>query len=70
MGLFVVSTVDNIVRPIVVGSKIDIHPMILFFAILGGLKAFGFLGIFIAPVIVAVIDAFIMLYKKRYSIPD
>ncbi|MFN3787416.1 AI-2E family transporter [Sulfurihydrogenibium azorense] len=69
-GTFVVSTVDNIVRPIVVGSKIDIHPMILFFAILGGLKAFGFLGIFIAPVIVAVIDAFIMLYKKRYSIPD
>ncbi len=69
-GTFVISTVDNIIRPIVVGSKIDIHPMILFFAILGGLKAFGFLGIFIAPVIVALIDAFIMLYKKRYNITD
>lgn len=69
-GTFVISTVDNIIRPIVVGSKIDIHPLILFFAILGGLKAFGVLGIFIAPVIVAVIDAFILLYKKRYKIED
>ncbi len=69
-GTFVISTVDNIIRPIVVGSKIDIHPLILFFAILGGLKIFGFLGIFIAPVAVAVIDAFILLYKKRYIIED
>ncbi len=69
-GTFVISTVDNIIRPIVVGSKIDIHPLILFFAILGGLKTFGFLGIFIAPVIVAILDAFILLYKKRYNIED
>ncbi|MGC9080574.1 AI-2E family transporter [Sulfurihydrogenibium sp.] len=67
-GTFVISTVDNIIRPLAVGSKIDIHPMILFFAILGGLNAFGFLGIFIAPVIVALIDSFILLYKKRYNI--
>jgi predicted PurR-regulated permease PerM len=66
-GTFVISTVDNIIRPIVVGTEIDIHPMIMFFAIIGGLITFGFLGIFIAPVIVALIDAFIMLYKKRYG---
>jgi predicted PurR-regulated permease PerM len=69
-GTFVISTVDNIIRPIVVGTKIDMHPMIMFFAIIGGLSTFGFLGIFIAPVIVALIDAFIMLYKKRYGIEN
>jgi len=69
-GTFVISTVDNIIRPIVVGTKIDMHPMIMFFAIIGGLITFGFLGIFIAPVIVALIDAFIMLYKKRYGIEN
>jgi predicted PurR-regulated permease PerM len=46
------------------------HPMVMFFAIIGGLSTFGFLGIFIAPVIVALINAFIMLYKKRYGIEN
>lgn len=67
-GTFVISLVDNIIRPIVVGSKVSIHPMILFFAIIGGLNFFGFLGIFFAPVVVAIINTFIQLYKDRYNI--
>lgn len=67
-GTFVISTVDNIIRPIVVGNRIDIHPMIMFFAIIGGLITFGFLGIFIAPIVVALINAFVLLYKKRYNL--
>lgn len=67
-GTFVISLVDNIIRPVVLGSKVSIHPMILFFAIIGGLNFFGFLGIFFAPVIVAIINTFIQLYKERYNI--
>lgn len=67
-GTFVISLVDNIIRPVVVGSKVSIHPMILFFAIIGGLNFFGFLGIFFAPVVVAIISTFIQLYKDRYNI--
>ncbi|MEJ5173186.1 MAG: AI-2E family transporter [Hydrogenothermaceae bacterium] len=67
-GTFVISLIDNIIRPIVVGSKVDIHPMILFFAIIGGINFFGFLGIFFAPVVVALLNTFIQLYKDRYNI--
>lgn len=67
-GTFVISLVDNIIRPVVLGSKVSIHPMILFFAIIGGLNFFGFLGIFFAPVVVAIINTFIQLYKDRYNI--
>ncbi|MEZ0322928.1 MAG: AI-2E family transporter [Hydrogenothermaceae bacterium] len=67
-GTFVISLIDNIIRPIVVGSKVDIHPMILFFAIIGGINFFGFLGIFFAPVVIALLNTFIQLYKDRYNI--
>lgn len=67
-GTFVISLVDNIIRPVVLGSRVSIHPMILFFAIIGGLNFFGFLGIFFAPVVVAIINTFIQLYKDRYNI--
>jgi len=67
-GTFVISLVDNIIRPVVVSSHVDIHPMILFFTILGGINFFGILGIFIAPVVIVLTDTFIDLFKERYNI--
>jgi len=66
-GTFVISTVDNIIKPIVIGEKANIHPLIMIFAILGGLNMFGFIGIFIAPVIVVIIDNLLNIYYERYS---
>ena len=65
-GTFVISTVDNIIKPIVIGEKTNLHPIIFVFAILGGLNLFGFVGLFIAPIIVVVIDNLLNIYKERY----
>ncbi len=65
-GTFVISTVDNIIKPIVIGEKTNIHPLIFIFAILGGLKAFGFLGIFIAPIVIVILDNLLNIYRERY----
>jgi predicted PurR-regulated permease PerM len=65
-GTFVISTVDNIIKPIVIGEKTNLHPIVFVFAILGGLNLFGFVGLFIAPIIVVVIDNLLNIYKERY----
>lgn len=65
-GTFVISTIDNIIKPIVIGDKTNIHPMVLFFAILGGLNLFGFIGIFLAPIIMVMIDNMLLLFKEKY----
>ena len=65
-GTFVISTVDNIIKPIVIGEKTNLHPIIFVLAILGGLNLFGFVGLFIAPIIVVVIDNLLNIYKERY----
>ena len=53
-GAGIVGTVDNLVRPLVVGAKSPMHPLVIFVAILGGVEAFGLIGILAGPVTVAV----------------
>ena len=53
-GALVVSWVDNIVRPFVVAQSVKIPFILAFFGVLGGLAAFGLVGLFLGPVILAV----------------
>lgn len=50
----VVSQVDNLLRTWIVSQRANMHPLLMFFALLGGVKAFGALGLFIGPVVVSV----------------
>jgi predicted PurR-regulated permease PerM len=52
-GAFVVGTIDNILRPILIRGRVQMHPLLIFFAVFGGVSVFGFLGLFIGPVILA-----------------
>jgi predicted PurR-regulated permease PerM len=40
--------------------------VLLFFGILGGLQAYGFLGVFLAPAVIAILVAFVRIYKEQY----
>lgn len=53
-GIFAISWVDNIVRPIILAKNVKIPFILAFFGVLGGLSAFGFIGLFLGPVILAV----------------
>jgi predicted PurR-regulated permease PerM len=56
-GTFVVSWVDNLVRPLVISNATRIPFLLVMFGVLGGLAAFGLVGLFIGPVILAVLMA-------------
>ncbi|MCU0727887.1 MAG: AI-2E family transporter [Planctomycetes bacterium] len=59
-GLFMViwgmmvSTIDNLVRPLLISQEIDLPFIFVFLGVLGGLLAFGFIGIFLGPTLLAV----------------
>lgn len=53
-GAAVVAQVDALVRPYVVSGRAKMHNLLIFFALLGGVKAFGIMGLFIGPVVVSV----------------
>ncbi|MCB1137426.1 MAG: AI-2E family transporter [Leptospiraceae bacterium] len=58
LGMFLF--LENIVKPKVLDKRLGVHPMFLFFSILGGLKEFGITGIFLGPLFVAL---FVTLWK-------
>jgi predicted PurR-regulated permease PerM len=56
-GALVVSSVDNLIRPLVISSATRMPFLLVVFGVLGGLAAFGLVGLFIGPVILAVLIA-------------
>lgn len=63
-GAAVVGQVDVLVRPYVVGAHVKVHTLLIFFALLGGVKAFGAIGIVIGPVILSVTLAVLDMLKS------
>jgi predicted PurR-regulated permease PerM len=64
-GLFV-STIDNILRPILISGPSRIPFMLVFFGVLGGLASFGLLGMFVGPVLLAVGFGLLAEFPARY----
>ncbi|MCP5327068.1 MAG: AI-2E family transporter [Steroidobacteraceae bacterium] len=56
-GVTAVSWIDNIVRPLVISGATQIPFLLVMFGVLGGLMSFGLVGLFIGPVILAVLIA-------------
>ncbi len=64
-GIVVVTGADNFIRPWVISGKVELHPLVLLFFILGGVEAFGFLGIFLGPVVASVLAALFRMLREE-----
>ncbi|GAA5556808.1 putative transport protein YdiK [Acinetobacter schindleri] len=56
-GVCIVSTADNVIRPLVISGATQIPFLLIMFGVLGGIASFGLIGVFIGPVILAVLLA-------------
>jgi predicted PurR-regulated permease PerM len=59
--------VDNILKPVLIGNRLGLPVLFLFFGILGGLALFGALGIVLGPVLLALLRALLELYQEEYA---
>ena len=62
-GTFVISTSDNIIKPILLHETAQIHPLLAFFSILGGILSFGIIGFLVGPVILSLMLSAIRIYR-------
>ena len=65
-GLIVGLVCDNILRPKILGAERGIHPLLTFFSVLGGLYFFGMVGLFIGPLILAVLISLLEVYQRYF----
>ena len=60
------ATVEYILKPKIVGQRVKMHPLLIFFSIIGGLKLFGIVGIIYGPLIVTAFLTLTDIYNDNY----
>jgi len=66
-GSIVISMVDNVLRPLLIGGQTRLPTLFLFFGILGGVQEYGVLGLFLGPVLLAIVFAFVRIYQEQFA---
>jgi predicted PurR-regulated permease PerM len=72
IGAGVVGLVDNVLRPILMSGRTQMNGLLIFISLLGGLAAFGLLGLVLGPIIMATAISFVESYasERRENGPD
>jgi len=65
-GAGIVSTIDHVIKPILIGHGAQLPTLFLFFSILGGLAAYGFIGLLLGPILLAILITAIQIYREEY----
>jgi len=66
-GAVVVGAADNIVRPLVIVGRVKLHPVLLLFSLIGGVKQFGFIGLFVGPVSISLLLALVDMLRDEIA---
>ena len=56
-GVLVVGTADNVLRPLLISGRADVPTLAVFIGVVGGLSAFGFIGLFLGPIVLGLLIA-------------
>jgi len=69
-GLVVVGLVDNLVKPLLIRRGLEVHGAVVFFALIGGIAAFGAIGLLVGPLVVSLFLALLRMYHRDYTPGD
>lgn len=63
----IISNIDNVLRPRLVSKEAELHPSLVLIGVLGGLKAFGLLGIIYGPVILILLTSMLSVFQSNHT---
>ena len=66
-GIVLIGTIDNILNPIIVGSRVKLHPLLILFSVLGGISLFGPIGILVGPLTISLLYTLISIYRNEFK---
>ncbi len=66
-GVLVVGMADNILRPVLISGRAEVPTLAVFVGVMGGLSAFGFIGLFIGPIVLGLLVALFRLQVELHS---
>lgn len=66
-GVFAIGTVDNLLRPFLIGGRAHTYPLMTFLVVLGGVMVMGLKGVIIGPLVLVVLMSFLHIYEAEYK---
>ncbi len=66
-GLLIISTIDNLLLAKIVKAKAQVSPIIVILGVIGGASLFGFMGIFIGPILLPLLITYFETFKERFN---
>jgi predicted PurR-regulated permease PerM len=69
VGILLVSQIDNVLKPFFIGGRAKLHPLAIFFSILGGVLLIGPIGVMAGPMTLTLLLALQEVVRERYSNP-
>lgn len=65
-GFLVVALVDNLIKPFLIKNEIEMSGAVVFFSLIGGLAAFGGVGLLIGPLAAALFVTLVQMYRRDF----
>jgi predicted PurR-regulated permease PerM len=69
-GSVVVGLVDNLLRPLLISGRAEVPTLAVFIGVIGGLAAFGFIGLFVGPIVLGLLIALFRFELDRRNVED
>jgi len=66
-GAIVVGMVDNFLRPLLISGRADVPTLAVFLGVMGGLAAFGFIGLFVGPIVLGLLVALFRYEREELA---
>ena len=64
LGTFVISGIDNVLRPILIAGRSQLNGLLVLVSLLGGVKTFGLVGLIVGPLVVATAVGLLQGYRE------
>jgi predicted PurR-regulated permease PerM len=65
IGLLIFGNTENVIRPLLLSGKAKLNTLVLIISLLGGVRAFGFIGVVLGPLVAVLLTAIIESYASR-----
>ena len=69
VGTLVISTLDNVLYPVLVGAQLRLHTVPIFLSIVGGISLFGISGLILGPIVFALTQSLLDIWRERLTSP-
>ena len=67
-GMLVVGTIDNLLRPLLVGKRLELHTVLAFISVIGGLMLFGAAGLILGPVVLTITMVLLEIWPTHNTV--